>query len=494
MNNEMGKVGKIAKNDQIGNDRSMSGKPEIGILFFTSGWFRDVGLQESGSPLTEEINLIAKEIIERLSRFIEPVYEGILFTEQEAEAAADRISASRVDGVIVSTLVWCEDQIVRAALTKLPGSLKHAMLVCTFFPEPTLPGFVTFGEMLKGSGVVGSLQISGCLKREGYTYRALSGYYRDSTLYQDIRDHCMSFAVARRLRNAKCGVLPFRCEHISATYVDEFKLRTLYGVRLTYLELQSVKKEAGLISGEEIAAFRELLTDKGYGIEVDDKNFAEGARYALTLERVLARENLEILAMNDITGEMHQCFGLRPCLDNPQLAESGAVIAMEADIPAGIAMYILRSFTGEPPFYTEIFTADLEKNVLLMGHAGYHDSANHDSAYPVKVIPDIEYKNSDTYSGACTYFKYKAGPVTAVNSVYNGEKLRWTVFEGTSLSGKPGMEGNCHLLCEIDLPVNEFLRKAIELGVSQHWIVISGIHAKRLSTLCGWLNIEYCRL
>ena len=209
------------------------------------------------------------------------------------------------------------------------------------------------------------------------------------------------------------------------------------------------------------------------------------------MEKIIGEEEIDILAMNDIIDEMHQCFGLRPCLANPGLSESGVVVSMEADIAAGIAMYILRLFTVESPLYSEIFTADIEKNALLMGHAGFHDCVNHDDNYPVKVVPDVEYKNSDPFAGACTYFKYKSGPVTAVNSVYNGEKLRWTVIEGNSLPGPPKLEGNCHLFCRIELPVKDFYEKTIQLGVSQHWIVVSGRFRKKLETLCNWLDIDY---
>ncbi len=466
----------------------MNLKPKIGILFITSGWFRDVGLQETSSPLTEEVDAIAKEIVERLSGFMEVVYRGVIYSENDARAAAEDISAAHVDGIIISTLMWCEDQILRAALKILP---ELPCVVCTFFPDKTLPEFVGFNEMLKGSGSVGSLQISGFLKREEFPYQSVSGYYRDENMYEEIHEHCTAFSIAQRLKNSRCGVLPFRCEHMSTTFVDEFAIRKLYGIELKLLELQRFKDVAQNIPQDEIDRFIARLNQEGHIIEVDGKNLMEGIKYALAMEKVIGEEGIDILAMNDIIDEMHRCFGLRPCLANPNLSESGVVVSMEADVAAGIAMYILRLFTGESPMYTEIFTADIEKNALLMGHAGFHDCANHDEKYPVKVVPDIEYKNSDPFTGACTYFKYKPGPVTAVNCVYNGEKLRWTAIEGDSLPGPPKLEGNSHLFCRIELPVKDFYEKTIQLGVSQHWIVVSGRFKKNLEKLCNWLDIDY---
>jgi L-fucose isomerase-like protein len=467
----------------------MNVKPKIGILFLTSGWFRDVGLQISSSHLTEEVDEIAKEIVQRLSRFLVPVCKGVLFSENEAKNAAEEIRTANVDGIIVAPLMWCEDQILRAALKVIPNL---PLIVCTFFPSEGLSEFVSYHEMIKGSGLVGNLQMSGLLKRDGYLYQSVSGYYRDPGVYEEIKEHCFALAISRNLKNVRCGVLPFRCEAMSTTYIDEFAIRKLYGIELKYLELQRFKEEAQKVSPDEINQFKKIIKDEGQVVEVDQKNLTEGIKYAIALEKVISDERIGIFVMNDVIDEMHVCFGLRPCLTNPRLSASGVVVTMEADIAAGIAMYILRLFTGKSPFYAELYTADLEKNAFLMGHPGYHDSINHDEKYPVKIVPDVEYENSDPFSGACTFFKYKPGPVTVVNSVYNGKKLRWTVFEGYSLQGPPKMEGSCHLFCKIETPIKELCNRAIQIGVSQHWIVVPGHFMKNFEKLCRWLNIEYC--
>ncbi len=466
-------------------------KPKIGILFVTSGWFRDVGLQGPTAKISDEVERIGDEITQKVSDFLDPVYGGILFTEDEAVKAARTIASSDVDGLIVAPLMWCEDQILRAALKELP---KLPILLCTFFPYKHLSNFVDFQEMLKGSGSVGTLQASGFLKREGCCYRSVTGFYGDTHVYDEIRDHCLAFAIRRQLRNTTCGVLPFRCEQMSTTYVGEFSLRARYGVELRYLEISSFKDMAQSFTPTQIKALREELEQDGYDIKVDERNLTEGIKYALALEKLAKNEGLQIIAMNDVIDEMHAQLGLRPCLVNPHMSSSGVVVVMEADIAAGIAMHALRLFTGQPPLYTEIFTADLENNCLLMGHAGYHDPVNRDPAQPVQVIPDVEYENSDRFTGASIYFKYRPGPVTVVNSVYTGEKLRWSVFEGESLAGPMKMGGNCHLFCEIAVAATALYRRMLDAGVSQHFVVVPGHIGESLKTLCQWLDIDFLDL
>ncbi len=467
----------------------MKKTPKLGVLFTTSGWFRDVGLQTPSADVTKEVDALAEETVGRLTAFSEVVCDGVLYSEEMAARAAERIRREDVDGLLIAPLMWCEDQILRAGLKKLGGI---PALLCFFLPYDTLPDLVGYQEMIKGSGLVGILQISGFLKREGYNYRTVTGYYRDELLYDTLRRHVGAFAVRRALKDVTCGVLPFRCDQMSTTYVDEFSLRKRYGVELKYLELRRFRDEAENISQDEIDVFTELLKKEGQVIEVDEKNLSEGVRYALAMEKIIFDEAIDIFAMNDIIEEMHACFGLRPCLSNPRLSDAGVVVTMEADIAAGVCMYVLQHFTEKTPFYAELFTADLEKNAFLMGHPGYHSTRMRDERYPVRIVSDVEYENTDPFTGAATFFKYRPGPVTAVNSVYNGERLRWTIFEGFSLEGPPKMEGTPHLFCRVETPVHKLCSRAVQIGVSQHWIVVPGHIKNELEELCEWLDIEYC--
>jgi L-arabinose isomerase len=466
-------------------------KPKIGILFVTSGWFREVGLQDPSGDTSARVEEVARRTIDRLTDFLQPVYPGLLYSVAEARRAAADIRSAGVDGLLLSPLMWCEDQIVRAALD---GLQDLPLLLWTLSPSGSLPEFVPFQSMIQGSGAVCTLQLSGMLRREGYRYRSVVGHAADDELWRELESRTRAMAVARSLRGLRVGVLPFPCDQMSTTYVDEFALRARYGAELRYLELERVRRTAQELPLEAIRDLRREIDRSGQKIGVDERNLTEGIKYALALERVMEEEKLPVLAMNDVLEEMHASFGLRPCLSNPRLSAAGAVISMEADIAAGICMYILRRYSDQSPFYTETFSADYAANALLLGHAGYHDTVNADPDFPVQIVPDVEYENTDRFSGAVSFFKYHSGPVTVVNSVWDGEKLKWVVVEGESLSGPAKMDGNSHLFCRLDVPVKKFFRQSVDSGVSQHWIVIAGTHARGIAELCEQLDIRLLRL
>lgn len=459
----------------------------MGILLVTSGWFREVGLQGADSDTTRMVEEAASRTISTLSDSMEIVGDGVIFSDAEAEAAAKRIRGEDVDGLILAPLMWCEDSIVRSAITRLKDL---PILLWTFCPEPSLPEYVPFQKGIQFSGAVCTLQLSGMMRREGYTYFPAAGSLDDPELLSSIVDSCRAMAIARRLKKTRLGVLPFPCSHMSTTYVDEFGLRTRYGVELAYLEIVRLKELACGVGEPEILSFVEEIKRTGTEIEVDERNLKEGVRYAIAMERLFDEARIDILAMNDVISEMHTSLGLRPSLTNPGLGNAGRVVSMEADIAAGLCMFVLRLFTGVSPFYTEPISIDMEKNLILFGHAGYHDCGNSGTETKIKIVSDVEYKNTDRFSGAVSYFKYAPGPVTVINSVWDGSGLTWTFCEGESLPGPCRLEGNSHAEFRPDVRLKAFFESALEIGVSQHWIIIPGRVSERLMRILPILSIK----
>ena len=474
----------VAKAGGKGLQRAL---PRLGVLFVTSGWFRDVGLQGGNSDTTAEVARSAARAVDRLKRFVDPVFDGVLFSASAARTAALAMRDAGVDGVLLAPLMWCEEEIPRGALAELAGL---PLILWTFSPAASLPGFVPFQHMIRGSGPVSAMLFSGMLRREGARYFPVVGHIDDPSVYEEIGVLARSMAIARALHAARVGVLPFPCDQMSTTWVDEFGLRTAYGVQLRWLELERVRRAAAEVDAAGVRAFGAALEASGTSVEVDGRNLQEGTRYALALERIAHEEGLSALAMNDVIDEMHASFGLRPCLCNPGLSGNGCVVSMEADVGASFAMLSLRLLTGEPPFYTEPFSADYEAGCVLMGHAGYHDAANADPASPVKVVNDIEYENSDRFTGAATFFKYRPGPVTAVNSVWRDGAMCWVCVEGESLAGPPKLEGNCHVVFKPDVTVKSFLSRAVQEGVSQHWVFVHGRRAQEIALLCSVIGVR----
>jgi L-arabinose isomerase len=276
---------------------------------------------------------------------------------------------------------------------------------------------------------------------------------------------------------------------MSVTWVDEFALRARHGIEIVPLECSAVAAKARGVGSAALAEYRAHLERLGATARVGQGVLERGMRLALAVEEIADERGLAGLALNDIAPELHVALGSRPCLPSFRLCERGFVVSMEADIAACAAMLLLARFTGEAPFYSEVLNLGPEDNWLLMGHAGWHDPRGRDPVEPMIIGADEEYRSNGGGEGAALIYKAAAGPVTAINSVFDGKGLRWTVFEGESLPGPARLEGYSHLVCRTDEPVRALVDRWIERGVSQHWVVVPGRRAAEIATLCRWAGI-----
>jgi L-fucose isomerase-like protein len=446
---------------------------------------RDVGLEGSGTGLARRVEEAAREIRTRLAAVAEVVSPPVAGSAAEAAQAAAAVRDAGCACALVVPLVWSEDQVLRTAVRGLDGL---PMVLGTLLPRTDLPARVEFEDMLVGSGVVGSLQASGMLVRDGVAYVPVTGWRGDPAVYEAIGQQARAAAAARGLRGVRIGLLPDRCEEMSVTWVDADGLHDRYGVELVRVETARLADAAARAPAGETSGLLARLESAGFEVRTDAASLEQGMRAALGLGAVATEEHLAGVALNDLAPSVHESLGLRPCLSDPALCDRGVVVCMEADVAACVAMAGLRRLCGSAPFYTEIFNAGLADDCLLMGHAGWHDPAVRDPASPAWIVPDEEYRNSDRLPGAAMWFKAAPGPVTAVNAVWRDGRLAWNTLEGESLSGPPRLEGNCHLVFRATEPVPVLLDRLLARGVSQHWVVVPGHRTAEVEAMRRWME------
>jgi hypothetical protein len=72
---------------------------------------------------------------------------------------------------------------------------------------------------------VGTLQASAPLKRLGKEFDFAFGSYKNQDAVRSIVAFSRACQTARELKNATIGVLPYRCEQMTGTNVDEFSAK-----------------------------------------------------------------------------------------------------------------------------------------------------------------------------------------------------------------------------------------------------------------------------
>jgi L-arabinose isomerase len=389
--------------------------------------------------------------------------------------------------MIACQITWGEDRLILRAVEALPTV---PLLLWCYTPFQGLPEQLSMLDLFRFSGPVGTLQASGPLKRLGKRFGFAFGAPEDKEAIHKMGAFARAAAVARSLCRATIGVLPYRCDQMTGTYVDEFRLRHELGPQLRYISIHDYRDLCQSIPDREVQAYvRELKAAYRVAANVTETGLFRTARVSLGLAQVAQAYDLDAIAIEDVSEELHRVVGLRPCLYVPALFER-AVVSMEAEVGGAVALLILRELTGKAPMYTEAFAVDPGENCILIGHAGVHDAPHLiEREEEILIEPDGEYLESEPDS-AWMRFRAKGGRVTLLSVFMGVERFKLVVASGEALSGEPKLLGSPHAYVRLGTPLAAFFERAIRTGMTQHWALVHDDVVDELIALAEVMDLE----
>ncbi len=463
-------------------------RPKAGLLLLTAEWFAKIGATGgSYSELPERLAGDAARIAAALAPEIDLVSPGVLSTLPQAAEAVERFQREDIDLLIACHITWGEDRLILEAVQRMP--LAPLLLWC-YSPLRRLPDPMTMSDLLRSSGPVGALQASGPLKRLGRRFGFAFGSSDDPQAIRRIIAYARAARVAKDLRKATIGVLPYRCDQMTGTYVDEFRLKKEIGPQLKYISTGDYRAICEAVPSARVEAFvRELEAAHPRAGNLTQAGLARGARVSLGLADLARQYALEAVAIEDVGEELHRVLGLRPCLSVPALFAQ-AVVSMEAEVGGAVALLAHKMLSGgKPPMYTEIFTYHEAENCLLMGHAGMQDARLAASPREILLEPDGEFVESEPDS-AWMRFRARGGPVTLLSVFCDVERFKLVVARGEALGGPVRLLGSPHAYVKLTSPLAEFFEKAIRTGMTQHWALVHDDLVEEIAALAEILQVE----
>ncbi len=462
-------------------------RPRVGLLLLTAEWFTQIGAsQGSFRRLPELLNADAAQIEAALSAELDVVNPGVLATRAQVGQAVELFHRQAVDLVIACQVTWGEDRLVIDAVQKLPTT---PLLLWCYSPFSRLPEPMTMVDLFQASGPVGTLQASAPLKRLGRPFGFAFGSYQDPAAIHRIVSFSKAAKLAQDLKRTTIGVLPYRCDQMTGTYVDEFRLKKEIGPELKYISTFDYRTICEHIPDDQVEAFvRDLKASYRLAPSVTAAGLAKSARASLGLAELVQKYNLDAVAIEDVGEELHRMIGLRPCLYVPELFEQ-SVVSMEAEVGGAVALLMLKGLAGAAPMYTEIFTFDLEQNSVLMGHAGIHDITLAESKDEILLEPDGEYVESEPDS-CWMRFQAKPGHVTLLSVFCDVERFKLVISSGECLPGNPDRLISPHACVRIPVPLAYFFEKAVRTGMTQHWALVHADVVDELHALADILGLE----
>jgi L-arabinose isomerase len=463
-------------------------KPKVGLLLLTAEWFTQIGTSQGAfAGLPQVLDRDAARMRDALGGKLEVVHPGVLATLEQVDRALALFREQDVDAVIACQITWGEDRLILRAVQELPDV--PTLLWC-YTPYRRLPEQMTMRDLFRASGPVGALQASGPLKRLGTRFGFAFGSYENPGTVEQIVAFGRAAKVARDLKKTRIGVLPYRCDQMTGTYVDEFRLQREIGAELVYISTHDYRALCEQIPEARAEAFVRALK-AGYRIadSTTEAGLSNGARVSLGLADLAERYDLDAVAIEDVGEELHRVLGLRPCLYVPALFER-AVVSMEAEVGGAVALLMLKGLAQRAPMYTEVFTLDAAENCLLMGHAGIHDAVHLvESVDDILVEPDGEYVESEPDS-VWMRFRVKGGHVTLLSVFCDVERFKLVISSGKAIGGEPRLLGSPHAYVKLETPLEAFFKGAIRTVMTQHWALVHGDVVDELVAVADIMELD----
>lgn len=461
-------------------------KPKIGLLLLSAEWLNRIG---SGKGFYRDLpGRVAKDgevVVRALSRGLEIVNPGIIDAPEKAIEAAAAFRKEKVDLVLVCYLTWGEDYLFLDVIKKLP---QVPVLLWCYVPYSRLLQRFDMAELFPLSGPVAAVQASGPLKRLNRDFGFVFGSVENKDAINRIFDYSRAARVASELKTARIGLLPSFCNQMSGTHIDKPRLKKEIGPEVVTISVAEYVNLVAKVSDKRVKDFVRGLK-KRYRIDrVSDAALLKAGRASLGLADLVDNYSLDALALQDLDEKLHRTIGLRPCLAVPSLFDK-AVVSMEGDTGAALAMLVLKRLTGKPVMYTEIFTFDEKKNTVLAGHAGIMDPCLAKSQKEVRIVPDYEYFEVERETAAM-FFRAKGGWVTLLSIFEGTERFKMVISIGNAIGGKKILEGSPHIYVKLKTPLPEFFTAVVRTGMTQHWAVVHEDVVGKLRFLAEILKMD----
>lgn len=466
-------------------------RPVAGVYLIATPRFFGLG-DPTDIVYDQLIQATADRVLENIGRHSDIVFPGIISKREHVRSAIDQFHAAHVDSVYCLFLSWTEDFAWAQFVRDMPP-------VPLFFAQPTLDmNYVTtwerdgdFARFLSISGLVGSLEGSGSIAKieRPNVYVSVGDFEDVMAEYETYNKAC---ALKSALFSERFALLANFNEVMWSTYVDPYLFYQKAGPEFRFLSVAELEDEVAKVPEEDVKECVRLLEERyPKDADVDDEKFAASVRGSLAMEALIKKNNLGALILNDVSVALFEHIGLRPGFCPTPIGPQVPVIP-EGDMGAGLAVYVLKHISGEHVTMVEPFHIDSTDGCLMVGHGGPNDYT--DPKGSMKISRDVRFaKSKYRYAGApFAWYVIPEGEKTVLHiSQSNGTyKLIVTLADG--IKDEHRLASYTHGKLKLRSgTAEEYIKKLMKEGVTQHYAVAAGNHIEKLRMFADIMGFEY---
>ena len=344
------------------------------------------------------------------------------------------------------------------------------------------------GEIMYNHGVHGVMDMCSMLTRRGRPYAIAAGHYLDSDVIARVCGLVRAAASANRLKHTKVGLVGGVFDGMGDFQVDWTKLKNRFGIDVTALDAESMKRYAESVTDDEIAAEKaDNAARYELGESMIEDEYTDSVRSCLAMRKCIGDRGLTAFSVN--FSNMGAAAGINsmPFLEACKALEKGIGYAGEGDVMT--AAFVGALLTGYPETtFVEIFCPDWKNDTVFLSHMGevnYRDAA---------IRPRIERVGTNYSPGRFPYVGYtrmKGGRGVYVNVCCTKDDFKLVMTAGTMQDyDSDAFDGSMRGWMKTDCPTAHFLENLSRYGATHHSAFVYGASVREIEYFGQLLGLE----
>jgi L-arabinose isomerase len=443
---------------------TMTTKPKVGVHV--------MALLEDDYNKTAHMRPVAQKAADRIGaiigRYAETVCPPLVEEEHQAETAAQMFNATDVDLIVAVEVAYTKGVVpTRCFLSTTAPVLVWNTQQIQFLPEDA-----DFDLIMVNSGMAGVPEMTSALLRLGRQFWMVTSHIDDPEGLTKIAEYIAAAGVARKLKNARIGIVGHAFEGMTDLMVDFLSLRQALGPVCWPVEPEKFAVAMQELPDAEVQALVESESAR-YKVDMNTGLFEKSCRLALALEKVSRENKFDALATFDQVWLTDPRVGIIPSYGTGRLCE----------------MLILQELAGRVTFL-ENYVIDFPNNSIILSHDGHGNPALASKPEEVTIKSSIYYQGVNGF-GAGLEFAYAAGPVTMMSLVSIKNRWRLIYSEGESIQIKARPVAAPQMLFKPkSMGIQDWCNAWCLAGAPHHQALALGHLGGKIKNVAAMLNLD----
>ena len=348
-------------------------------------------------------------------------------------------------------------------------------------------------DLLMNHVAQGAQDLTNVLMRSGKLFGMESGHYRDKAALAKLAEWLNAARAVQFAKQMRVGLLGGPFQDMGDFGVDETAMLCRWGPAVVRLSLPRFIQLIGKVDENLLKRKRdEDLKTFDVASDIPEDIHLLSLRLEEALRTLVKEENLDAFSMNfrDLIADGR--IPTLPFLGVNKLLAEGLGYAGEGNVTIAAFMAQLRQLCGIANF-TEIYTVDYERNLMVMTHMQECNPALARKDRKIRLVrKDFWAPGTKPYVGM--HFTLEPGPVTLCNLTTDRRGDFYAIAAETEIMDMPPFRNFDipHWVVKLREPAGDFLTKYGLAGGTHHLAAVPGKCASavgKMASLQPWKHI-----